>query len=88
MTLAREAWARRNRLRSCVGRFPSCLHKWSRLRPPLRFVWTELTVDHVALKCPIHHLPRGLHRLTFLGDETIEWLFNTCPEIYCGQAVD
>ena len=31
--------------------------------------------------------PHGLHDLTVLDDETIEWLFNTCPEISCGQAV-
>jgi len=24
----------------------------------------------------------GLHGLTVLDDETIEWLLNTCPEIY------
>jgi len=31
--------------------------------------------------------PHGLHGLTVLDDETIEWLFNTCPEILCGHAV-
>jgi len=40
---------------------------------------------------PIHHgerlnaaawaYPHGLHGLTVLDDETIEWLLNTCPEI-------
>ena len=53
------------------------------------WVWRrKQTVHHVVLKCPIHRLPHGLHDLTFLDDDTIEWLFNTCPKIQCGQAVD
>jgi len=36
----------------------------------------EQTVDHVVLQCRIDR-PRGLHGLTVLDDETIEWLFNT-----------
>jgi len=46
------------------------------------------TVDHVALQCPIHQPPHGLHGLTVLDDETTEWLLNTCPKIYRGRAVD
>jgi len=41
----------------------------------------EQTVDHVVLQCPIHRPPHGLHGLTVLDNETIEWLLNTCPEI-------
>jgi len=42
----------------------------------------EQTVDHVLLQCPIHRLPYGMHGLTVLDDETIEWrLLNICPEI-------
>jgi len=41
----------------------------------------EQTVDHVALQCPIHQPPHGLHGLTVLDDETTESLLNTCPEI-------
>jgi len=41
----------------------------------------EQTVDHVFLQCPIDRPAHGLHGLTVLGDETIEWLLNTCPEI-------
>jgi len=41
----------------------------------------EQTVDHVVLQGPIHRPPHGLHGLTVLDDETIEWLLNTCPEI-------
>jgi len=48
----------------------------------------EQTVDHVVLECPIHRPPHGLHGLTFLDDETTEWLLNTCPEILCGQVMD
>jgi len=38
-------------------------------------------VDHVVLQCPIHRPPHGLHGLTVMDDETIEWLLNTCSEI-------
>jgi len=48
----------------------------------------EQTVDHVVLQCAIHRPPHGLHGLTVLDDETIEWVLNTCPETLCGQAVD
>jgi len=41
----------------------------------------EPTVDHVVLQCPVHRPPHGLHGLTVLDNETIEWLLNTCPEI-------
>jgi len=41
----------------------------------------QQTVDRVVLQCPIHRTPYGLHGLTVLDDETIEWLLNTCPEI-------
>jgi len=41
----------------------------------------EQAVDHVVLQCPIHRPHHGLHSLTVLDDETIEWLLNTCPEI-------
>jgi len=41
----------------------------------------EQTVDHVVLQCSTHRHPNGLHVLTVLDDETIEWLINTCPEI-------
>jgi len=41
----------------------------------------EQTVDHIVLQFPIHRPPHGLHGLTFLDDEIIEWLLNTCPEI-------
>jgi len=48
----------------------------------------ERTVDHLVLHYPIHLPPYGMHGPTVLDDETIEWLLNTCPEIYCGLAVD
>jgi len=43
----------------------------------------EQTVDHVVLQCPIHR-PHGMHVLTVLDDESMEWLLNTWPEIQCG----
>jgi len=36
---------------------------------------------------PIHRPPYGVHGLTVLDDETIEWLLSTWPEIWCGLAV-
>ena len=48
---------------------------------------SEQTANHVVLQCPIHRPPHGLHNLTVLDDETIEWLLNTCPEIWCVHAV-
>jgi len=33
-------------------------------------------------------LPHGLHSLKVLDDEAIEWLLNTCHDIWCSQAVD
>jgi len=35
----------------------------------------------------ISRMDHGLHGLTVLDEAAIEWLRNTCPEIYCGQAV-
>jgi len=46
----------------------------------------EQTVDNVVLECPTHR-PHGLPGLTVLDDGTIEWVLNTCPEIWCGHAV-
>jgi len=82
MTLPRTAWVRINRLRTGVGRFRSCLYKWV-MAPsaPCDYGAEEQTVDHVVLQFPMHLPPHGLHGLTVLDDETIEWLLNTCPEI-------
>jgi len=44
----------------------------------------EQTVDHVVLHCPIYQPPHGLHVLTFLDDETTEWLLNTSLDILAG----
>ena len=82
MALTRRAWSRLNRLRTGVGRFRSCLYKWGMASSAAcEFGAEERTVDHVILQCPIHRSRHGLHSLTVLDDETIEWLLNTCPEI-------
>jgi len=81
MTLPRRAQVRLNRLRTGVGRFRSWLYKWRMASSAACECGAEQTVDHVVLQCPIHRPPHGLHGLTVLDDETIEWLLNTCPEI-------
>jgi len=82
MTLSRRAWVWLNRLRTGVGRFRSCLYKWSiASSAACECGAEEQTVNHGVLQCPIHRPPHGLHGLTVLDDETIEWMLNTCPEI-------
>jgi len=80
MTLPRTAWVRLNRLCTGVGRFRSCLYKWVLVSSAACECFAEeQTVDHVVFQCPIHRLPHGLHGLTLLDAETMEWLLNTCP---------
>jgi len=88
MTLPRRAWIRLNHLRTGVGRFLSCMHKWGMASSgACECGAEEQTVEHVVLQCVFYWPPHGLHGLTVLDDETIQWLLNTCPEIWCGQAV-
>jgi len=88
MALPRRAVVRLKHLRTDVGRFHSCLYKWGMASSAVCECGAkEQTVDDVVLQCPIHRPPHGLHSLTVLNDETIEWLLNICPEILCGQAV-
>ena len=54
MILPRRAWVRLNRLRTCVGRFDSCLYKWGIASSATCECGAEQTVDHVILHCPIH----------------------------------
>jgi len=79
MTLPRIAWVRLNCLRTGVASFRFCLHKWD-MAPSAacQFGAEEQTADNVVLQCPIHLPPHGVHGLTVLDDETIEWLLNTC----------
>ena len=83
MVLPRTVRVRLNRLRIAVGRFRYCLYKWGMSSSAACECGAEeQTVDHVVvLQCPIHRPPHGLHGLVILGDETIEWLLNICPEI-------
>jgi len=77
-----------NRLHTGVGRFRSCLYKWGMASSAACECGTEeQAVDHVVLHSLIHRPHHGMHGLTVLDDETTEWLLNTCPEIWCGQAV-
>jgi len=84
MTLPRRAWVRLNRLRTGVGRFRSCLYKWGMASSAAFECGAEQTVDHDVLNCPIHRHPHGLHGLTVLDDEAMEWLLNTCLDIQAG----
>ena len=78
MTLPRRA--RLNRLCTGVRRFHSCLSKWGMASSvACECGAEEQTVNHVVLQCLIHWPPHGLHGLTILDDETIEWLLNTAP---------
>ena len=88
IALPRTVWVQFNCLRINIGRFRSCLHKWGMASSATCECGAEeQIVDHVVLQCLIHRPPHGLHDLTVLDDETIEWLLNTCPDIWCGQAV-
>jgi len=58
MALLRRAWARLNRLRTGVGRFCFCLHKWDIVpTAACKCGSEEQTVDHVVLQCPAIDLP-------------------------------
>jgi len=81
MVQPKTTWVRLNRLRTGVGRFCS-LHKWGMGASAACGCGAEdQTIDRVVLQCLSHRHPYGLHDLTDLDDETIEWLLNTCPEI-------
>jgi len=54
----RRAWVRLNRLSTGVGRFRSCLYKWSVASSVASECGAEeQTIDHVVLQCPIHRPP-------------------------------
>jgi len=83
MTLTRTERVRRNRLRTALGRCRSCLLTWV-MAPSAAYECgaEEQTFDHVVLHFSIHRPTHGLHGLTALDNKTIEWLLNTCPEIW------
>ena len=61
---------------------------------PFRCLWVRWRrTNHrpcspAIVQCPIHWPPHGLHRLTVLDDEAIQWLLITCPEIQSDLAMD
>ena len=78
MGLPRAAWVKLNRLRTGVGRFHSCMHKWGLAPSPNCECGTsEQTADHVLTACLIHRAPHGARGLTVLDDKTRCWLNNT-----------
>ena len=88
VTLPSRAWVQLNRLRTGVWRFHFCLYKGGMASSAACECDAEQqTVDHVVLQYRIHRPRHGLHSLTVLDNETIEWLVNICSEIWCGQAV-
>ena len=67
MGLSRAAWVKLNRLRTCVGRFQSSMHKWGLAPSPnCECGASEQTADHVLTACPIHRAPHGARGLTVL----------------------
>ena len=82
MGLPRAAWVKLNRLRTGVGRFHSCMHKWSHVPlPNCECGASEQTADHVLTACPIHRAPHGARDVTDLDDKTRCWLNNTTARI-------
>ena len=82
MGLPRAAWVKLNRLRTGVGRFHLCMHKWGRAPSPnCDCGASERTADYVLTACPIHRAPHGARGLTVLDDETRCWLNNTTASI-------
>ena len=76
-SLPRRAWVQFNRLRTGVKCFRPCRYKRGMASSvTCECGADEQTVDHVVLHCPIHQPHHGLHGLTVLDDETIEWLLN------------
>ena len=81
-TLPRTAWVWLNRIHTAIAHFLSCLNKWGVALSVACECGTEKQiVNHVVLDCLICRPLHGLHGLTILDDEMIEWLLNTCPKI-------
>jgi len=81
MTLPTRAWVRLNRLRTGVGRFRSCLHKWG-MAPSAACecgAWWGRT-NRQPCRPPMSN-PSTSQRTARPDDETTEWLLKTCPEI-------
>ena len=91
MTFPRTTWVRLFPPPHQCRTFPHLLvqnYKWDRTSSVVCESFPEeQTIDHVVLHCPNPSTPHWVHGLTFLDDETIEWLLNTCSEIYC-RALD
>ena len=82
MGLPRAAWVKLNRLRTGVGRFHSCMHKWGFVSSPnCECGASEQSADHVLTACSIHRAPHGARGLTVLDDETQCWLNNITASI-------
>jgi len=49
-------------------------------------VWVWRRTNRQPCRPPLSNpsTPHGLHGLAVLDDETIEWLLNTCPDIWTG----
>jgi len=83
MALQRTAWSGSTASEPVTDvSAPVCIN---RVRPLLRLVSAVKKIEPLTmLTSNVQSMDRssdGLHGLTVLDDETIEWLFNTCPEI-------
>ena len=86
MGLPRAAWVKLNRLRTCVGRLHSSMHKWCLTSSPnCECGASEQTADYVLTACSIHRAPHGARGLTVLDDETRCWLNNITASILSRQ---
>ena len=82
ITLPKTARVQLNRLRTGAARFRSSLCRWGMASSAAcEYGAEKQTVDHVVIQYAIHQPPHGLHGLSVLDDETIEWLFSTWPGI-------
>jgi len=69
MALPRTACVRFNYLRTGIGCFRSCLHKWDMAASAAcECVAKNQTTDHVP-QCSTHRLSLGLHGLAVLDDK-------------------
>ena len=82
MHLPRRSWVRLNHPRTGVGRFRSSLLNWGMVPYAACDCGAEnQTAEHILAHCPLFSPPHGITGLVRLGDDTITWLHESCPDI-------